>query len=233
MLWLFLAYILFFVTMQRKFKHEFHFRQYLAEFVDVKKKKGFDEFSNTLYAGLDYYAYKEILKGVFYEIRKALTTTVEVIEKQTNAVRYFLKQIALLALGVFLVILGADLVVQSSRAFPIPPLIIGMVFVSIGTSLPELAVAISAIRKKYQNIMVGNIIGSNIANVLLIGGLAAFVRPLNVSSQTIMIYFPILLGITWLALVFSRNDYRVSKIEALTLLLIYCCFIAMLFFNLT
>ena len=232
MLWLFLAYLLFFLTMKRKFKREFHFPQYLTEFIDVRKKRGFEDFSNTLYAGLDYYAYKEILKGIFYEIRKALTSTVEVIEKQTNAIRYFLKQIALLALGIFLVLLGADLVVKSSQAFPIPPLIIGMVFLSIGTSLPELAVAVSAIKKKYQNIMVGNIIGSNIANVLLIGGLASFVHPLDISSQTIMLHFPILLGITWLALVFSRNDYRVNRIEALTLLLIYCCFIAMLFFNL-
>jgi cation:H+ antiporter len=228
-IWLFLAYILFFLTMKRKFKHEFHFKQYLSEFVGVRKKPYPAGLENTLYAGLDYYAYKEILKGVFYELRKMLTSASETVTEQAGAIRYFIKQFVFLSIGIVGVIFGADLLVKSSLAFPIPPVVVGLIFVSIGTSLPELAVAISAVKKHYENIMIGNVIGSNIANILLVGALSAITRPLIISTNTLLIYFPILFGFTWLFLVFSRNDYRINRIEAVTFLLMYLAFVAYLF----
>jgi len=232
LLWLFIVYILFFLTMKRKFKREFHFRQYLSEFIDLRKNHHLNEFNDTMYAGLDYYAYKEILKGVFYELRRLLTLTSDAFAEQSSVIKYFLKQLVFLSIGIVAVLFGADLVVKSSMAFPIPAVVIGLIFVSIGTSLPELAIALSAIKKKYQNIMIGNVIGSNIANILLVGALSAITRPLLIPAETITLYFPFLLGFTWLFLVFSRNDYKINKIEALTFLLLYLAFIAYLFFGL-
>ncbi|MAF79998.1 hypothetical protein CL629_02875 [bacterium] len=232
LVWLFMGYVLFFMTMKRKYKHEFHFPQYLREFVQGKGPQYLPDLDNTLYAGLDYYAYKEIMQGIFYEIRRMLTVTSDVVAGQASAIRYFLKQVIFLLIGVVGVMFGANLVVTSSSAFPIPHIVIGLVFVSIGTSLPELAVAISAVKKKYQNIMIGNIIGSNIANILLVGGLSALVRPLIIPNQTITIYFPVLLAFTWLFLVFSRNDRKITKGESITFLLAYIAFVAYIFLTL-
>jgi len=225
MLTIFVAYILFFLMVKRKHRHEFHFPQYLEEFVGTKKKPYLEHFNGVLYAGLDYYAYKELMKGIFYELRRILTITSEVVEAQASAIRYFLKQAVLIGIGIAGLLVGAEMIVQSSMSFPIPSVVIGLILVSIGTSLPELAVAVSAIKKKYHNIMVGNIIGSNIANILFVGAAAAAIRPLQISKEVLLVYLPVLLGFTWLFLVFSRNDFKVNRIESMTFLLFYIAFV--------
>ncbi|MDP6671068.1 MAG: calcium/sodium antiporter [archaeon] len=228
LLLLFFAYIMFFLAVKKKFRQEFKFRQYISEVVGVRRSAAIPELESNLYAGLDYYAYKEILKGIFFELRKVLTTATEEIAEQSRQIKYLIKQLVFLLLGVIIVVVGAQLLVQSVDAFPIPHLVTGMLFVSVGTSLPELAVAFSAIKKKYQNIMVGNLIGSNITNIFLVAGFSAIANPLVITPQVIGIFFPFLIGITWLLLVFSRNDHKLNRIEALTLLVIYTGFFAYL-----
>ena len=229
---LFAAYILYFITIKRQYKQEFHFPQYLADFVGVRKKPFLTEFEATLYAGLDYYAYKELFKGLFYEMRRVFTTTHDVLSEQASSMKYFGRQAILFVVGVAGGIMGAQLVVNSAMSFPIPSVITGLVFVSVGTSLPELAVAVSAVRKKYQNIMIGNVIGSNIANILLVGGIAALVSPLSIPGATNLIHIPFLIALTWLFLVFSKNDYKMNRIEAVTFLVMYFAFVVYLFLNL-
>ena len=228
-IWIFLAYLFYFITMKRKFKSEFHFGQYLSEFIGIRKKPFISELEKSFYAGLDFYAYKEILKGLFYEMRKLMSTVENVVTEQAAVIRYMAKQVVFFVIGIAGVLFGADLVVKSASTFPIPSVVIGLVFISIGTSLPELAVAVMAIKKRYQNIMIGNVIGSNIANIFLVGGITAFVRPIVVPQSTILIHIPFLLALTWLFLVFSRNDYKLSRFEAITFLIMYIAFVAYLF----
>ncbi|MCA1921436.1 MAG: calcium/sodium antiporter, partial [Buttiauxella noackiae] len=88
---------------------------------------------------------------------------------------------ALLIIGLLLVVYGADRLVFAAsilcRSFGVPPLLIGLTVVSIGTSLPELLVASSAALNGQLNLAVGTALGSNITNILLILGLAALLHP--------------------------------------------------------
>ncbi|WP_338577511.1 calcium/sodium antiporter [Erwinia sp. E_sp_W01_1] len=124
--------------------------------------------------------------------------------------------IALLVIGLVLLVYGADRLVFSaailSRALGMPPLIIGMTVVGIGTSLPELIVSFSAATHGQMDIAVGTAMGSNITNILLIVGGAALLHPLTVHSNLVRRELPLMLLVTLLCGVMlfdntlSRND---------------------------
>lgn len=123
---------------------------------------------------------------------------------------------ALFIIGLVLLVYGADRLVFSSailcRALGIPPLIIGMTVVGIGTSLPELIVSFSAATHGQLDIAVGTALGSNITNILLILGGAALLHPLTVHSRLIRRELPLMLlvsllcGIVLFDNILSRND---------------------------
>ncbi len=122
----------------------------------------------------------------------------------------------LFALGVVLLIGGAEMLVRGASrlaaAARISPLVIGLTVVAFGTSAPEFAVSFSASLSGQASIAVGNVIGSNIFNVLLILGISAIIAPLVVSQQLIRIDVPLMIGVSVLVLVmgwdgsFSRFD---------------------------
>lgn len=95
---------------------------------------------------------------------------------------------------------GADLFVDSASElaarFKIPQLVIGLTIVAMGTSMPEAAVSISAALKGSADITIGNVVGSNILNILIILGLSAVVTPLAVGRTTIRYEMPFLVGIS-------------------------------------
>ena len=117
-------------------------------------------------------------------------------------------QIALLALGFVLLVKGADWFVEGAgrvaEKFGIPQLVIGLTIVAIGTSLPEAAVSVSAALKGSAEITIGNIVGSNILNVLLILGITSVIRSVAVQKSTVRYEIPFVI----LALIFtsSRRD---------------------------
>src|SRR5690606_1060580 len=87
----------------------------------------------------------------------------------------------------------------------IAPLIIGLTIVSFGTSSPELAVSVSASLNGSADIALGNVIGSNIFNILFILGLCAAIQPLLVNQQLVRLDVPIMIGISLLLLLFAQN----------------------------
>ncbi|CAD5375601.1 Putative antiporter CaxA [Pseudomonas sp. OF001] len=106
--------------------------------------------------------------------------------------------------GLVLLVAGAEVLVRGAARlaaqFGIPPLIIGLTVVAFGTSAPETAVSVQAALDGSGDIAVGNVVGSNIANVLLILGLSALVAPLIVSRQLIRLDVPLMIGaslVTW------------------------------------
>lgn len=109
-------------------------------------------------------------------------------------------QMLLLVAGVTMLVKGADLFVdnasQMAARFKIPQLVIGLTIVAMGTSMPEAAVSISAALKGSADITIGNVVGSNILNILIILGLSAIVTPLAVGRTTIRYEMPFLIGIT-------------------------------------
>lgn len=111
-----------------------------------------------------------------------------------------LVQVLFLIIGFFLLIKGADYFVEGACAvaerFHIPQMVIGLTIVAMGTSAPEAAISITAGIKGNVGIAIGNILGSNILNVLLVLGLAALITPLAVQRSTVQIELPFLILIT-------------------------------------
>jgi len=124
--------------------------------------------------------------------------------------------VILFALGLALVAGGADIFVRGAARLAVTmgvsPLVIGLTVVAYGTSMPELAVSLQASVTGTPDIAVGNVIGSNIYNILLILGLAAVAAPLTVSRQLTRLDVPLMIGVSVLLMLMSL-DGRVSRIE--------------------
>lgn len=130
---------------------------------------------------------------------------------------------ALLIIGLLLVVYSADRLVFAAsilcRSMGIPPLVIGMTVVSVGTSLPEIIVAISAGLNGQLDLAMGTALGSNITNILLILGLAAFLHPFTVHSDILRRELPLMLLVSMLAGLFFY-DGALSRSEGVILLLL-------------
>ncbi len=128
---------------------------------------------------------------------------------------------ALLIIGLLLVVYGADRLVFAAsllcRSFGIPPLIIGMTVVSIGTSLPEMIVAGSAALHGQLDLAIGTALGSNITNIMLILGLAALLHPFTVNSDILRRELPLMLVVSAVAGLFLFNN-QLSRLDGLLLI---------------
>ena len=111
-----------------------------------------------------------------------------------------LLSVILIIIGFILLIKGADFLVDGASAiakkFHIPEIIIGLTIVSIGTSMPELFVSTTSSINGSSDMSIGNIIGSNICNLLLILGLSTVIRPIKFQRETRIIEIPMCLAIT-------------------------------------
>jgi cation:H+ antiporter len=116
---------------------------------------------------------------------------------------------AALLVGLAMLVGGADLVVRQGTAlagrFGVSPLVVGMTVVSLGTSLPELAIGVTAAQQGNGGLAVGNIVGTNLVNVLLILGLGALIRPVEFETRTLRFDLPVMAGAAVLLLVLARD----------------------------
>ncbi|ACZ31070.1 Na+/Ca+ antiporter, CaCA family [Xylanimonas cellulosilytica DSM 15894] len=115
----------------------------------------------------------------------------------------------MLVAGLIALIAGAELIVnfgtRLAKSLGISPLIIGLTIVSIGTSAPELAVGIDAMRRDAGSLVLGNIAGTNMVNLLLILGLSASIRPIVMQSQTLRLDLPAMVGSSVLLVVLASD----------------------------
>ena len=122
----------------------------------------------------------------------------------------------MLVSGLILLVVGAELLVKGASSLAgilgVSPLIIGLTIVAYGTSAPEMAVSIMSSFAGQADIAVGNVIGSNIFNILLILGLSSLVTPLVVARQIIRSDVPIMIGVSILLLVFGL-DGKISRVD--------------------
>ena len=143
-----------------------------------------------------------------------------------------LLQIILLCVGFFMLVKGADLFVDGSSGiamkFKIPQLVIGLTIVAMGTSAPEAAVSITAALKGNADITVGNIVGSNILNILIILGISALITPLMVAKSTIKAEIPFMILITFLLLGVGY-DGTIGLLEGIILLVVFLIYLGYLF----
>ena len=151
--------------------------------------------------------------------------------------------ILLLIVGFILLIKGADYFVEGASSlaanFKVPKIIIGLTIVAFGTSAPELAVSIKATLSNNSDIVLGNVIGSNILNILLILGLSCLIKPIKVKDNTVFKEIPITILISTLLMVlcfdnmFDKNAINmISRTDGLVILLFFSIFIYYLFSSL-
>jgi len=111
--------------------------------------------------------------------------------------------------GLLALIAGAELLVRGASrlalSFGISPLVVGLTIVSLGTSTPEIAVSVGAAMEGRTDIAIGNVVGSNILNVLFILGVSALITPLVVSAQIVRQEVPIMIGASLLLLAFAMD----------------------------
>lgn len=141
-------------------------------------------------------------------------------------------QLALLALGFVLLVKGADWFVDGAASIAaklgVPQLVIGLTIVAMGTSAPEAAVSLTAAFHGNADITIGNVVGSNILNILIILGLAAVICPMKVARLTAFVDIPVTIVITMLLLVLGY-DGIVSRLDAAMLLLFFIAYLSYLF----
>ena len=144
--------------------------------------------------------------------------------------------IVLLIIGLLGLWKGADWLVEGSsdiaNYLKVPPIYIGLTVVAFGTSLPELVVSLFAILTNRPGITIGNIVGSNIANIGLIIGIAALVYPLAVKRKTIVYEFPIMLILSLLLIIlgsknyiFGRNSFYFGRFDGAVFIVIFAIFL--------
>lgn len=119
-------------------------------------------------------------------------------------------QLIIMLLGFLLLVKGADFLVKGgsdiAKKFHIPELVIGLTIVSIGTSLPELMVSVTAALEGHSDLSIGNVIGSNISNLLLILGLCSIIRNLKFKNETKYFESPFAIIVTILLFVLANNN---------------------------
>lgn len=142
----------------------------------------------------------------------------------------YLKEITFVIFGSIGVVLGAHLLVKSgvgiAELLGISSLIIGLTIVSIGTSLPELASTVAAALKKKHGIAIGNVIGSNIINILLVLGVAGAINPIS-ADEKVNITMLFLLCVSFITIFFCRT--KLGKTQGIIFLLLYASFLTLLF----
>lgn len=111
----------------------------------------------------------------------------------------------------------------------IPDALVGLSLIAVGTSLPELTVALTAARRGRPEMVVGNVMGSNIANILLVLGICGLARPLDVSEFSVVYTIPILLFFTLGLLYVVRSRWRVTRTQGGLVLGSYVAFLAIAF----
>ncbi|CAB50465.1 calcium/sodium antiporter [Pyrococcus abyssi] len=170
-----------------------------------------------IYGAFLYYLYRKHVK-------------LEEIEEESRG--NVIKDIAILFLSGGMVILGAELVVDSAvkiaRGAGIPEVVIGVTLVSIGTSLPELANSLTAALKGIHNVSVGNIIGADIIDILMVIGIASIIRPIKVDPSIVKVTMPITVLVMAILTVSLFRNNKVGRKTAVTLLLVYSIFLYLL-----
>lgn len=141
-------------------------------------------------------------------------------------------QFVLLALGFVMLGKGADWFVEGAAGiamrFGIPQLVIGLTIVAMGTSAPEAAVSIAAAVKGNADITIGNIVGSNILNILVILGLAASIVPIAVARSTVRIEIPFMIAVTAL-LFYQGRDGSISLADGGVLMVAFAVYMMYLY----
>jgi len=139
--------------------------------------------------------------------------------------------------GIYLLMLGSEWLIESAtniaRVLGVSEIVIGLTLVAFGTSLPELATAIIAIVRKENEILLGNIVGSNIFNILFVGGFLSTFFSAPINQKVITFDIPIMLVVSLYLVIIVLKQKKISRLTGLILFSIYTIYIVYLFMNQT
>ena len=176
------------------------------------------------------YSYKEDRKT--FSAVKDTTNSVETetVETGTYNKNIFI-YIGIAVAGIGLTLFGADMLVKSAielaRNFNISETLIGLTVVAVGTSLPELAAAVIATIKKESDIVLGNIIGSNIYNVLFILGVSGIIDPVTFPESIVMFDLPVMGAVSFILIFFIWFGKVMNRFVGITFLILYVVYVYM------
>ncbi|MEX2595059.1 MAG: calcium/sodium antiporter [Anditalea sp.] len=145
----------------------------------------------------------------------------------------YLKAVLFILLGLLGLVIGGRLIVSSAvniaQSFGISERVIGLTIVSIGTSLPELATSLIAVRKKNPDIAIGNVVGSNIFNIFLVLGTSTVITPVIVRSASFVdIALNIIAGVLLFVFLFTGKGRRLERWEGVIFLSLYISYLLFL-----
>ena len=143
-------------------------------------------------------------------------------------------QVFLLLVGFLLLVKGADWFVEGAASIAkkmgIPQLIVGLTIVAMGTSMPEAAVSITAAINNNAGITVGNVVGSNIMNILIILGITSVITSVAIQKSTLYYEIPFMIGITVVMMIFGYTDSKITFFESVILCILFVAFLGYLFY---
>lgn len=177
-------------------------------------------------------------------VRQGLRYPEETAEEAESAKvsRSLAMELVLLVIGAALIAYGANLLVEHgtiiAQKLGVPETVIALTFVALGTSLPELITTITSLKKGHASLGIGNVIGANVFNLVLVSGMAVTIAPFDVPvgklllgrNASLVLDIPLMLLVMLLLTVPALTKKRLSRWQGITLLCIYAAFCAFQFF---
>ena len=179
---------------------------------------------------------EEEIGNLSSEDYKALTAPKKILAHITGRKNTIAREIVLLVVGAAVIALGANLLVENgtiiAEKLGVPETVIALTFVALGTSLPELVTAITSLAKGHGSLSLGNIIGANLFNLVLVSGVAVTISPFPVPSvsqiggmnASLLIDLPVMLGVMLILTVPALIRQKLSRVQGVALLCIYAAF---------
>lgn len=169
----------------------------------------------------------------------ASTVEVEVEPIPPFSLGQIFVQLGLIALGLTMLVIGSNWLIDGAVAVAellgVSRLVIGLTIVAVGTSLPEVATSVIATIRNNRDIAVGNAVGSNIFNILLVLGLGSAVSPagINVPVSAIFLDIPVMIAVAIVCLPIFYTNYRIDRLEGIIMLLYYAGYTTFLYLSAT
>ena len=210
------------------------------------------------FAAAAYYLFNAYVLGGFSRVSGVILVTVFVFymiftvnqgrknpapaQESTDEVKPLGKSLLLLAVGAVLIAVGANLLVDNgiliAQGLGVPESVIALTFVALGTSLPELVTTITSLRKGHASLGIGNVIGANVFNLVLVSGLAVTLAPFEVPvgktllgrNASLVLDIPLMLAVMLLLTVPALARKKLERWQGITLLAIYTAFCLLQFF---
>jgi len=237
---IFFIYLSFLFELFSRLREQFELHEYMGEFFGFRRLIRAQMIWEILGRGIDVNTYRRLLdSGV-----KLGSTSVDMVKKGLQIGTYYsiisqlynrlrmglLRDTVLSLIALAAVFVGAKYVVESASEISlqvgVPQTVVGLIMVAVGTSLPELMVSLSAVRKGFVHLLVGNIVGSNITNITLVPGISSLISPITLTGLSVYRTIPTMILFSFTALLFIKLDWKITRKEGVMLIIGYLLFLA-------